>query len=205
MLNTAKHLTAFLALLLMIGLALPVQAQTSTQQEIQQMLEQRDRDIKNVLGNKTTFTDAQRDQLKALINDDIDFRSMSEAALGPFWADLTDAQRTEFVTVFSDIVRAQSLADLDIYKATIAYDEIIVNGDEAQVLTTTTYKDTPTKVTYDMSRATDGTWDVDDFSIDDVSTVEGYQRSFQTVMRKKGFDSLMNSLNRKRDRMLAAS
>ncbi len=204
MLNTAKHLTAFLALLLMIGLALPVQAQTSTQQEIQQMLEQRDRDIKNVLGNKTTFTDAQRDQLKALINDDIDFRSMSEAALGPFWADLTDAQRTEFVTVFSDIVRAQSLADLDIYKATIAYDEIIVNGDEAQVLTTTTYKDTPTKVTYDMSRATDGTWDVDDFSIDDVSTVEGYQRSFQTVMRKKGFDSLMNSLNRKRDRMLAA-
>lgn len=204
MLNIIKR-TFFFALLLVCGLAVPAQAQNSAQQEIRQMLEQRDREIKSVLGDDARVTDAQREQLKALINDDIDFLAMSQAALGSYWDDLSVDQRTEFVTVFSDIVRAQSLADLDIYKSTVVYDKIVVEGDEAQVFTTTTYKDTPAKVTYSMSRAADGSWDVDDFSIDDVSTVEGYQRSFQTVLRKKGFDALMNSLHKKWEKMQATS
>lgn len=201
------------SLLLVVGLllaslfALPAQAQTSNsvQEEIRQLLQQRDQEIKRVLGDRDTFTDAQRDQLKALINDDIDFRAMSRTALGPFWTDLTPEQRTEFVTVFSDIVRAQSLSDLGVYRSKVTYDAITVEGDSARVVTTTIYKDTPTEVEYVMSRAADGSWDVDDIILDDVSTAEGYARSFQTVMRKKGFDPLMNSLRNKRDKMQASS
>lgn len=194
-------------LLLTSLLALPAQAQTSNsvQEEIRQLLQQRDQEIKRVLGDRDTFTDAQREQLKALINDDIDFRAMSRTALGPFWTDLTPEQRTEFVTVFSDIVRAQSLSDLGVYRSKVTYDAITVEGDSARVVTTTIYKDTPTEVEYVMSRAADGSWDVDDIILDDVSTAEGYARSFQTVMRKKGFDALMNSLRKKRDKMQASS
>ena len=130
---------------------------------------------------------------------------MSRTALGPFWTDLAPAQREEFVTVFSDIVRAQSLSDLGVYRSKVTYDAITVEGDSARVVTTTIYKDTPTEVEYVMSRAEDGSWDVDDIVLDDVSTAEGYARSFQTVMRKKGFDALMNSLRKKRDKMQASS
>jgi len=210
MIYTRTVLTRFSLLvvgLLVAGLfALPAQAQTSNsaQEEIRQLLQQRDQQIKRVLGDRDTFTEAQREQLKALINDDIDFRTMGRTALGPFWDDLTPAQREEFVTVFSDIVRAQSLSDLGVYRSKVTYDAITVEGDSARVVTTTVYKDTPTEVEYVMSRDAEGSWDVDDIILDDVSTAEGYARSFQTVMRKKGFDALMNSLRKKRDTMQAS-
>jgi phospholipid transport system substrate-binding protein len=196
-----------LAGLLLLGLAvLPAQAQTSNsaQEEIRQLLQQRDQEIKRVLGDRDTFTDTQREQLKALINDDIDFEAMGRTALGPFWDDLTAAQREEFVTVFGDIVRAQSLSDLGVYRSKVTYDAITVEGDSARVVTTTVYRDTPTEVIYAMSRTDEGSWDVDDIILDGVSTAEGYARSFQTVMRKKGFDALMNSLHKKRDKMQAS-
>lgn len=200
-----KALSFVLAGLFVMGIAiLPAQAQTPETQ-IRQMLEQRDREIKRILGNRTTFTDEQREQLQTLINDDIDFEAMGRQALGTFWTDLTPAQRTSFVEVFSDIVRTQSLADLEVYKARVTYDTITVNGTTAHVVTTTTYKDTPTKVEYHMTRAADGTWDVDDIIVGDVSTAGGYEKSFQTVLRKKGFDALMTSLDKKRAQMQAKS
>jgi phospholipid transport system substrate-binding protein len=43
----------------------------------------------------------------------------------------------------------------------------------------------------------EGGWHVTDVSIDDVSTVEGYARSFQSMIRKRGFDALMQRLREK--------
>ena len=202
-----RSLLLVAGLLLVSLIALPVQAQTSdsAQEEIRQLLQQRDQEIKRVLGDRDTFTEAQREQLKALVNDDLDFRAMSRTALGPFWDDLMPAQRKEFVDVFSDIVRAQSLSDLGVYRSKVTYDSITVEGDSARVVTTTVYRDTPTEVIYAMSRTDEGSWDVDDIILDGVSTAEGYARSFQTVMRKKGFDPLMKSLRKKRDKMQASS
>ena len=182
--------------------ALPTRAQDGPAQ-IRTMLEQRDQQIKALLGTRKTFTDDQRAQLKRVINDVIDFEAMGRAALGPHWGKLTEAQRTNFVNVFSEIVRAQSLSDLDIYRTNVTYGKITVDGDSAHVLTTVTYKDTPTKVEYALGYR-DGTWRVDDIILDDVSTTAGYARSFQSVVRKKGFDALMTSLQKKLDQVTAS-
>ena len=196
------RLFALLVAATLLMTALPAVAQTTdAEREIRQLLEQRDKEIKSLLGTRSTFTDAQRTQLKELINDDIDFEAMAKTALGPFWTDLSATQRAEFVAVFSDIVRAQSLSNLEIYKSKVTYDAIEVDGQTALVRTTTVYKDTPAKVEYVMTKAADGSWDVDDIILDDVSTAEGYARSFQAVVRKRGFDALMTSLEKKRDRM----
>ena len=169
------------------------------EQAIRTELEQRDRRIKSELG-EGQITSAQRDTLKTLINGFIDFESMAAEALGPHWTDLTDAQRSEFVDVFSEIVRHQSLGDLDVYRSSVTYDEISVDGNTAHVVTTTTYKDVPTIVEYHMIRTEDG-WLARDIVLDDVSTVEGYSRSFQTFVRKKGFDALMDNLNKRLERI----
>lgn len=167
---------------------------------MRRFLEQRDREIKNVLGDRETFTDEQREQLKNVINDGIDFAAMGRVALGSFWADPAPAQREEFVDVFSRIVRNQSLSDLDVYRSVITYGNITANDTLAYVTTTTVYKDIPTKVEYVLGR-TSQQWRVRDIILDDVSTAEGYARSFQSVVRKRGFDSLMNSLRKKLDGM----
>lgn len=177
---------------------MPAAAQ-SERQEIRQMLEQRDRQIKGVLGTRETFTDAQRAQLKELINDVIDFEAMARAALGPHWNEISTAQQREFVSVFSDVVRSQSLSNLDIYRSSVRYDDITVSGSSATVTTTTTYKDTGMNVVYDL-RKKEGEWHVTDIVIDGTSTAQGYANSFQRVFKRHGFDRLMDSLRKRAER-----
>ena len=196
-----KILGTLLLLLLVGGISSAASAAAQDPAgEIRQLLEERDREIKRVLGDKATFTTAQRETLKEVINNGIDFEAMSRHALGEFWTSATPAQRSEFVDVFSEIVRAQSLSNLEVYRSKVSYKDITVNGQTANVVTTTVYKDVPTQVTYVMG-LNDGDWMVRDIILDDVSTADGYARSFQTVIRKKGFDALMTSLNKKLEKM----
>lgn len=199
-----KAFNAFLLLMLAaFAVGTPALAQKS-EQDVRALLQQRDREIKKMLGDKETFTDAQRAQLRDVINGGIDFGAMGRIALGKFWGDLSAEQKAEFVDVFSEIVREQSLSDLDVYRAAVTYESVAVKGDSAYVVTTTVYKDVPTKVEYALRYGIAG-WHVEDIILDDVSTAEGYARSFQTVIRKRGFEGLMTSLRKKRDKMAASS
>ncbi len=190
-------LSRFSTLLLFALVAvLPVAAQSGGAQ-IRQTLESRDREVKSVLGNRSTFTDAQKDQLKTLINGVIDFEAMGREALGEqTWNGLTAAQRLQFVQLFSDVVRNQSLADLGIYRAAVTYGEITVDGNKAVAHTTTSLKGKSAQVDYEMARK-DGKWYVTDIVLDRVSTAGSYARQFQQVVRRKGFDALLDVLRKR--------
>ena len=196
----------FTALLLLSGGAPTAfgQGESATAAEIRQMLEQRDQEIKSILGETDDYTAEQRAQLKELVNGVIDFRVMGQRALGPHWEDLGEDQREEFVSVFREVVRAQSMGDLGVYNSAVTYDQIDVQRDSAFVRTQTTYEGRTTAVEYVLERREDE-WRAEDIIIDGVSTVEGYARSFQTVVRKRGFDSLMKSLRKKRDEVTGTS
>ena len=207
-----RSLGSLLAVLLLLGgLAVPALAYAQDEapdeapdeaQEIREMLEERDREIKDILGDRDSFTQAQRDELMDLVNGVINFREMGRQALGPHWREISDAQRNQFVDVFSDIVRLQSLSDLGVYNSEVSYEEITVDGDSAYVNTNTIYRGTPTKVEYYMGK-TDGDWFVHDIVLDEVSTVGGYERSFRRIINRRGFDALMNSLENRRARARA--
>lgn len=193
-----------LAIMLVAGASVPVTAQQANDsdesEDIRVMLEERDAEIKSILnGSESNFTSAQREELMTLINGFIDFRAMGRHALGPFWSDLSEEQRTEFVDVFQGVVRQQSLSDLEAYNSEVTYDRIDVEDDSAFVRTTTRYQGSDTPVDYVLHRR-DSTWLATDIILDEVSTAEGYARSFQNVMRKRGFDALMNSLQKRLER-----
>lgn len=197
----------FVLALIVGGSATPgrAQDQSSTEAEIRQMLKERDQQIKAILkraGQK--YTQQQRAELKELINGVIDFWVMGQRALGPHWADLTDEQQEEFVAVFSDVVRAQSMSDLGVYNSKVTYGKIVVQGDSAFVHTQTQYEGRSTPVEYVLERR-DGEWRAEDIIIDGVSTAEGYARSFQNVIRQRGFETLMKSLRKKRDETTSTS
>lgn len=165
--------------------------------EIQQMLNERDAEIKELLGPKgNDYTQEQRDRLKNIINDVIDFRSMSETALGDTYTEISEEEREEFVSLFSTIIRDNSLNRLDIYRAEVTYNDITVNDGTADVKTTAQMDNVRTSVDYDMELQ-DGEWQIIDMSIDDVSTAESYRRQFQSIIRKRGFDALLESLRRR--------
>ncbi len=165
--------------------------------EIRELLESRDVEIKELLGpSGTDYTQEQRDQLKDIINDVIHYRSMAQYALGNTYDELSSETREEFVSLFSTIIRDNSLNRLDIYRANVIYENIDVNGDSAYVETTAELENVRTTVAYNMELI-DSTWMITDMTIDEVSTAESYNRQFQSIIRQRGFDALLESLRRR--------
>lgn len=172
----------------------------NTDQEIKDLLESRDEQIKELMGPEgTEYTDAQRAELKEIINGIIDFEAMAREALDDTYNTISEEQRNEFVDLFSTIVRDQSLNKLDIYRAKVTYTNITANGDQARVETLAELDDVRTPVNYEMEKNGDE-WVITDMEIDDVSTAGSYNRQFQRIINQKGFDSLMSSLRKRADR-----
>lgn len=165
--------------------------------EIQRLMDQRDKQIKELVGPEgTEHTDAQREKLKDIINGIIDYDAMARIALQETYNTITEAQRTEFVELFSTIIRNQSLNKLDIYRAQVAYNDIKVDGSKATVVTTATLDNVRTPVSYQMEKR-GSNWVITDMAIDNVSTAESYRRSFQNVIRRRGFDALMETVRKR--------
>ncbi|MEX0770890.1 MAG: ABC transporter substrate-binding protein [Balneolaceae bacterium] len=167
------------------------------EQEIRKLLESRDQEIKELLGPKgTEYTDEQREKLKKIINGIIDFEAMAAYALGDTYQKINSEQRNEFVSLFSSIVRDQSLNRLEIYRAEVTYEEIRVANDTARVRTIARLEDVRTPVSYQMRKNESG-WVITDMVIDEVSTKESYYRQFQNIIRQRGFEPLLESLRRR--------
>ena len=189
-------LKLLIPLSLVVGYVTNISAQTSAT-DIQTMLEHRDGQIKIILGPKgSEYSDAQRDTLKAIINGIIDFESMSKTALGETYDTISEESRVEFVGLFSSIIRDNSLTKLDIYRASVTYKNISIEGDKALVQTIAELDEVRTPVDYKM-KWRDDEWVITDMSIDDVYTAESYNRQFQRIIARRGFDALMKSLRKR--------
>lgn len=183
------------------GLFQSAEAQKS-ESAVKELLEERDQEIKTILGPEgTEYSQQQRQRLKDVINGVIDYSAMAQYALQDTYDEITPEQQKEFIDLFSTIIRDHSLNQLDIYRADIQYRGITINGNEAVVTTMATRKDIRKEVVYDLFYEDENSeWVVTDFTIDDVSTADSYRRQFQNIIRKKGFDSLMNTLRKRASR-----
>jgi phospholipid transport system substrate-binding protein len=162
--------------------------------EIRRLMDMRDKQIKDLVGPEgTQHSDSQREKLKDIINGIIDYDAMARVALQDTYKTISDSQRKEFVELFSTIIRNQSLNKLEIYRAQITYNDISVDGNKAKVVTTATLDNVRTPVSYAMEKR-GSNWFITDMSIDNVSTAESYRRSFQNVIRRRGFDALMETV-----------
>ncbi len=170
------------------------------EQEIRQLLDERDAQIKQLLGPKgNEYTQEQRDDIKDIVNDVIDFRAMAQTALGKTYDEISSEDREEFVSLFATIIRDNSLNRLDIYRAEVTYNNIEVSNSSAKVETTASLDNVRTSVDYNMEKKEDE-WVVTDLIIDEVSTAESYNRQFQSIIRQRGFDALLNNLRRRAER-----
>lgn len=185
----------------MVFQPLQLQAQKDSS-SIRQLLDDRDEEIKELMGPKgTDYTKEQRQELKDIINGIIDYDAMAQQALQETYDTLSTEQRKEFVDLFSTIVRDQSLNNLDIYRAEVTYNEIEVNGDNAVVNTVAQLENVRTPVIYHMAYDDQQSqWVVTDMTIDDVSTADSYQRQFQNIINRKGYNALLETLRKRANR-----
>jgi len=178
-----------------VSLWIPSVTAQDAESEVRTLIVQRDRDIKAAV-RAMENDPSQREVARSLINDRIDFEEMGRLALGRYYEDLSSDERSDFIETFGGIVRAQSLGDLSVYEAPVTIKSVTVTGEKASVSTTSRVREADLDVVYQLHRK-DGVWWLYDIIIDDVGTVEGYSVSFQTFLRKRGFEAFMQSLRKR--------
>jgi|AntRauMFilla1563_2_1112583.scaffolds.fasta_scaffold01668_6 phospholipid transport system substrate-binding protein len=161
-------------------------------------LKERDQQIKELLsGHEGNKVEGElKDKLTKLINETIDLKQMGKLALGDESVKFSEDELAEFYSLFSEMVRTNSIKNLDIYKATITYEEVTETDKQLIVQTVSSLDNISTPVYYTFINV-DNKWVIADFAIDNVSTAMSYRRSFSRLIAKRGVDGLLNVLRKK--------
>ena len=136
-----------------------------------------------------------------------DFVSMSKWVLGKHWKQASEAQRSEFINQFKELlVRTYARALLEYSGQEIKYFPVEQNpkSNLAVVKTElTSLSNAQLPILYRMHQKNEE-WKVVDVSVDGVSLVTTYRGSFATQIKKNGFDSLLIELSKKNARLEAS-
>ncbi|GJM05085.1 MAG: toluene tolerance family protein [marine bacterium B5-7] len=147
------------------------------------------------------------DVVNELVIPHYDFTSMSKWVLGKNWKSASEAQRSDFIAQFQTLlVRTYARALLEYSGQEIKYFPVEMNAKSKLALVKTEMTSDgaqPFPVAYRMHQKNDE-WKVVDVSVDGVSLVSTYRGSFSTQIKKHGFDSLINELTIKNERLASS-
>lgn len=158
------------------------------------------RDLLKVKVKKGSKESAEMDvKLKAVIDPVLEFEKMSERALRKHWPTLTEAQRTEFIETFRELVYRSYL------KRVRSADEnyTMVWEDEekappgAHVTAIAKTKKAEIELVFQLAVRDGKRWVAEDIVIDEVSLVENYREQFNRIISKDGFDALIKKMKKK--------
>jgi phospholipid transport system substrate-binding protein len=145
-------------------------------------------------GNELKST--RRDLIRKVILKNFDFGEMAMAALGPKqWDALTKAQRLEFKSVFQDLfLDSYSRLVLDfLKKEKIEYGSQEDVNNKVVVKTAINRLGDRIPVHYLVVELHD-TWLVNDVTIDGVSIIQNYYKSFSKVIRQESYNGLLKKM-----------
>jgi len=158
-----------------------------------------------ILHNTQLPVDERRRQLHELAALNLDLARMAQESMGNHWYQIEPSQRDEFVKLFDAFLEAAYLERIQDY-ANLHIDvssEKLVDADHAQVTATVTEPgEEPTPIVFVMEKR-DPHWIVYDVLVDNVSMMGNYRAQFDRVIRDRGFDQLMETLQAKQARLAA--
>jgi phospholipid transport system substrate-binding protein len=145
---------------------------------------------------------AARDKkLKGALSDLLDYAELSKRALSDHWEGLTQAQRDEFVGLLSALVERSYQKNLESTLGyAISYGSESRAGDSVVVHTTARSKKNrrAPEVTIDYAlQPSNGGYRVYDVTTDGVSLVANYRRQFNRIIKKDGWDALLERMRKK--------
>jgi len=137
-------------------------------------------------------------QLRRIADRTFDWSELARSSLGVKWRSLDETQRTRFVDVFEDVLSAQYMDDIDRFQGTekVTVDSVIAEGDDALVRTTLlTSSRERVPMDYRM-RVIDGRWRVVDLSIEGISMVNHFRKTFTAALVNLTIEDLITKLRR---------
>jgi phospholipid transport system substrate-binding protein len=145
--------------------------------------------------------------LRAVADRAFNWAEMARSSLGAQWRSLDGQQRARFVEVFKDVLAAQYMDDIDRFQGTevVTVDGSTAVGDDVVVRTTlvTASRDrVPIDYRMQAQPGAQSAWTVVDISIEGVSLVNHFRKTFAGALANMSIDQLIDRLRRQlpRDR-----
>jgi phospholipid transport system substrate-binding protein len=146
----------------------------------------------------------RRVAVRKIANEIFDFSEIAKRSMARHWQPLSEAQRTEFVGLFADLLERSYISKIETYGGEkIQYTAERADGEFATVSTRIVTKNgTEVPVDYRMIKRTDR-WLVYDVSIEGVSLVSSYRTQFNKIIQTTSYNGLVSKLRNKQDELLA--
>lgn len=146
----------------------------------------------------------RRAAVRKIANEIFDFAEIAKRSMARHWQPLSEAQRSEFVGLFADLLERSYISKIDTYGGEkIQYNAERVDGDFASVSTKIVTKNgTEVPVDYRMVKRSDR-WLVYDVSIEGVSLVSNYRTQFNKIIQTTSYNELVSKLRHKQDELVA--
>ncbi|RMG18887.1 MAG: ABC transporter substrate-binding protein [Deltaproteobacteria bacterium] len=140
-----------------------------------------------------------RPKLRKAVNAFIDFAELARRALGSHWQKRSTAEQERFQATMKALIESAYLSRVTEraeYQVEYLGAEGTKNG-EVRVKTVLRARDAEIPVEYLLYRK-DGRWLVYDIVTDGLSLLENYRTQFNRLIKRKGFEGLIETLERKR-------
>ena len=148
----------------------------------------------------------RRNAVRKIANEIFDFSEIARRSLGRYWQPLSEAQRTEFVGLFGDLLERSYISKIELYGGEkIIYSGERVDGDLATVSTKIITKNgTEVPVDYRLFRRGEN-WMIYDVNIEGISLVSNYRTQFNKIIQTNGFNTLVDRMKAKQTEFLEES
>ena len=137
----------------------------------------------------------RRAAVRKIANEIFDFSEIAKRSLARHWQPLSEAQRTEFVSLFADLLERSYISKIETYGGEkIQYTAERADGDLATVSTRIVTKNgTEVPVDYRLLKRGDR-WLVYDVSIEGVSLVSNYRTQFNKIIQTASYEDLVKKM-----------
>jgi phospholipid transport system substrate-binding protein len=163
--------------------------------------------VLDVLRNRSTSPAERGRQLITTVNGKFDFADMARSTLGYHWRDLTEAQQSEFIPLFTSFMEDAYLSKIEGYSGqTIEFKgENRTEPGYAQVNSLVVQPNGAEPIHLDYQLKQDGgDWKVYDVAVDNISITENYANQFNRVIQNQGYDALVKAMRAKEQELTAS-
>ncbi len=126
-----------------------------------------------------------------------DYNEMSKRVLGRAWRKLSDAEKENFVDLFTELLQYAYVGKIQNYAGqSIIFKGQRIRGKRAEVKTLLVDKEKTIPVSYIMLLEGDK-WMVYDVVVEGVSLVRNYMEQFREILRKDKYSGLVKQIEQK--------
>ncbi len=153
--------------------------------------------VLNVLKRTDLTAEQKKEQVSGMVQSYLNMQSMARRTLGPYWDKATEEQRKQFSDLFVQVLEGTYLNRVGDYSdGQVKFLKQRVKGTKAIIDTVIVSDDLEIPVQYKMIY-TDSRWQVFDLVIEGVSLIKNYRSSYGEIIRRKGYDGLLQMMEEK--------